>query len=219
MRATCGSSRSERVVDLNTCGGTLVSSPAEIEVVALLSVECLRGGTRLSFVAGRRARRRLWRHEERNAGLRALLGGPDDGLAGAARAKLEQLTDAQRALRRAGEELAAAAAEAALASNARVVHAGWTGGTWRSSKRSRGHYPEEAGRARPSSRPRTTVSTSLRWAWATGSATRRRWGARSRRCSEERAAARAASSRAGRPGLLYQQKPPGAARLNEARGS
>ena len=44
-------------VDLNTCGGTHLSSTAEIEVVALLSAEPLRGGTRLSFVAGRRARR------------------------------------------------------------------------------------------------------------------------------------------------------------------
>jgi alanyl-tRNA synthetase len=114
-------------VDLNTCGGTHLSSTAEIEVVALLSAEPLRGGTRLSFVAGRRARRRLARHEERTAALRALLGAPDAGLVGAARAKLDQLTEAHRALRHAGEELAAAAAEAALASGARVVHAHFEG--------------------------------------------------------------------------------------------
>jgi Ser-tRNA(Ala) deacylase AlaX len=114
-------------VDLNTCGGTHLSNTAEIEAVALLSVEPLRGGTRLFFVAGRRARRRLARHEERSAALRALLGAPDAGLAGAAKAKLEQLTEAQRALRRAEEDLAAASAEAALASNALVVRAHFDG--------------------------------------------------------------------------------------------
>ena len=114
-------------VDLNTCGGTHLSNTAEIEAVALLSAEPLRGGTRLFFVAGRRARRRLARHEERNAALRALLGAPDAGLAGAAKAKLDQLADAQRALRRADDELAAAAAEAALASGERVVRAHFDG--------------------------------------------------------------------------------------------
>ncbi|HSB63631.1 MAG TPA: alanyl-tRNA editing protein, partial [Thermoanaerobaculia bacterium] len=114
-------------VDLNTCGGTHLSNTAGIEVVALLSVEPLRGGTRLFFVAGRRARRRLARHEERNAALRAVLGAPDSGLADAAKAKLGQLADAQRAWRRAEEELAAAAAEAALASGERVVHGHFDG--------------------------------------------------------------------------------------------
>jgi Ser-tRNA(Ala) deacylase AlaX len=114
-------------VDLNTCGGTHLSNTAEIEVVALLSAESLRGGTRLFFVAGRRARRRLARHEERNAALRTLLGAPDSGLADAAKAKLDQLADAQRALRHAGEELAAAAADAALASPARAAHAHFDG--------------------------------------------------------------------------------------------
>jgi alanyl-tRNA synthetase len=114
-------------VDLNTCGGTHLSNTAEIEVVALLSVEPLRGGTRLFFVAGQRARRRLVRHETRSAALRSLLGAPDDGLAAAAKAKLDQLADVQRALRRGEEELAAAAAEGALASNARVVRAHYDG--------------------------------------------------------------------------------------------
>ena len=114
-------------VDLNTCGGTHLSNTAEIEAVALLSTEPLRGGTRLFFAAGRRARRRLARHEERSAALRALLGAPDAGLAGAAKAKLEQLADAQRALRRADEDLAAAASGAALASGERVVRAHFDG--------------------------------------------------------------------------------------------
>ena len=114
-------------VDLNTCGGTHLSNTAEIEIVALLSVEPLRGGVRLFFVAGRRARRRLTRHEERNAALRKSLGAPDAGLVDAAKAKLDQLSETQRALRRAEEELAVAAAEAALAAPARVVHAHFEG--------------------------------------------------------------------------------------------
>ena len=114
-------------VDLNTCAGTHLSNTAEIEVVALMSVEPLRGGTRLFFVAGRRARRRLKRHEERNAALRKSLGAPDADLVDAAKAKLDQLSETQRALRRAEEELAVAAAEAALAAPARVVHAHFEG--------------------------------------------------------------------------------------------
>ena len=109
-------------VDLNTCGGTHLANTAEIEVVALLSAEPLRGGTRLFFVAGRRARRRLMSDEVRLASLRKLLGAPDSGLADAAGAKLDQLQAAQRMLRRAEEELAAAAAKAALGSGLRVVH-------------------------------------------------------------------------------------------------
>ncbi|MFI5197964.1 MAG: hypothetical protein ACHQJD_05050 [Thermoanaerobaculia bacterium] len=114
-------------VDLNTCGGTHLSNTAEIEVVALLSVESLRGGTRLFFVAGRRARRRLARHEERNAALRKSLGAPDAGLVDAAKAKLDQLSETQRALRRAEEERIVAATDAALVAPARVVHAHFEG--------------------------------------------------------------------------------------------
>lgn len=109
-------------VDLNTCGGTHLANTAEIELVALLSSESLRGGTRLAFVAGRRARRRLAVDEDRLLALRRILGAPDSGLADAASAKLDQLQAAQRMLRRAEEELAAAAAKAALASGLRVVH-------------------------------------------------------------------------------------------------
>jgi alanyl-tRNA synthetase len=114
-------------VDLNTCGGTHLKNTAEVEVVALLSVEFLRGGVRVFFVAGRRARRRLARHEERNAALRKSLGAPDAGLVDVAKAKLDQLSDTQRALRRAEEELIVAVTDAALAAPARVAHAHFEG--------------------------------------------------------------------------------------------
>jgi alanyl-tRNA synthetase len=114
-------------VDLNTCGGTHLSSTAEIEVVALLAAESLRGGTRVLFAAGGRARRRMRRHEDRTAALRAALGAPDDGLLDAAKARIAQLSDAQKALRRAEDALAEAAADALLASAARVANAHWDG--------------------------------------------------------------------------------------------
>ena len=114
-------------VDLNTCGGTHLANTAEIELVALLSTEALRGGTRLFFVAGRRARRRLATDETRLASLRKVLGAPDAGLVDAAAAKRDQLQETQKALRRAEDELAAAAAGSSLASGLRVAHAHFEG--------------------------------------------------------------------------------------------
>lgn len=114
-------------VDLNTCGGTHLSSTAEIEALKLLGTEKLRGGTRLFFVAGGRVRRRLAAHEERSARLRVLLGAPDAFLAGAAEAKLAQLGEAGKALRAAEEELAEARADALAASGAAVVEAHFDG--------------------------------------------------------------------------------------------
>ena len=110
-------------VDLNTCGGTHLANTAEIETLKLLATEPLRGGTRVFFVAGGRARRRLGRHEERNAALRAALGAPDDGLVEAAKAKLDQLAEAQRTLRRAEEALAESAAASLLAGGGSVAEA------------------------------------------------------------------------------------------------
>jgi alanyl-tRNA synthetase len=114
-------------VDLNTCGGTHLANTAEIEVVALLATESLRGGTRVFFAAGGRARRRLRHHEDRNAALRVALGAADDALVDAAKAKREQLSEAQKALRRAEDSLAEAAAEALLARDGRAVRAHFEG--------------------------------------------------------------------------------------------
>jgi alanyl-tRNA synthetase len=114
-------------LDLNTCGGTHLANTAEIELVALLSTESLRGGTRVFFAAGGRARRRIRRHEERNAALRMALGAPDGGLVDAARAKLGQLECVQKALRRTEDALAEAAADVLLSGTRRVAQAHWDG--------------------------------------------------------------------------------------------
>jgi Ser-tRNA(Ala) deacylase AlaX len=102
-------------VDLNTCGGTHLRSTAQIESVALLSTDRLRGGTRLFFVCGGRVRRLLGEHEDRNASLRILLGASDADLAAVAAAKLEQLAASERSVRRLEEELAESLAAALAA--------------------------------------------------------------------------------------------------------
>jgi alanyl-tRNA synthetase len=93
-------------VDLNTCGGTHLHHTGEIETLKLLGTESLRGGTRLYYVAGRRARLRLGAHEERNAGLRTLLGAPDEEMVAALQIKLDQLLALERRSRKLEEELA-----------------------------------------------------------------------------------------------------------------
>ncbi len=99
-------------LDLNTCGGTHVRSTAELECLCLLGTETLRGGTRVFFVAGGRARRRMAAHEQRNAALRTLLGAPDQGLGEAVAARLEQQRGLEKRVRLLEEELADLAASA-----------------------------------------------------------------------------------------------------------
>ena len=110
-------------IDRNTCGGTHVRCTAEIEVVTLLGTEAIRGGTRVFFVAGGRARRRMAAHEARNAELRSLLGAPDAELATALAARLEGERALERRLRAADEELAEATARLLAAEAATVVEA------------------------------------------------------------------------------------------------
>jgi alanyl-tRNA synthetase len=97
-------------VDLNTCGGTHVGSTAELECLCLLGTESLRGGTRVFYVAGRRARRRMAAHEARNGALRNLLGAPDAGLADVLAAKLDQQRALDKRIRALEEELSERAA-------------------------------------------------------------------------------------------------------------
>jgi alanyl-tRNA synthetase len=93
-------------LDLNTCGGTHLHHTGELEALKLLGTESIRGGTRLYFVAGRRTRLRLGTHELRNAGLRALLGAPDEELLSALQVKLDQLLALERRSRKLEEQLA-----------------------------------------------------------------------------------------------------------------
>jgi Ser-tRNA(Ala) deacylase AlaX len=114
-------------VDLNTCGGTHLRSTAEIEVAAFAGTEPIRGGTRLFFVAGGRARRRLAAHEERSAALRKLLGVPDEGLVAAVGVSLEKLKEAERILRGKEEEEARLRAAALANGPERIASATFTG--------------------------------------------------------------------------------------------
>lgn len=86
-------------LDLNTCGGTHLSNTAELECVKLLGMESIRGGTRLFFIVGARARRRMESHEKRNAALRTLLGAPDEAIVPVMEAKLDQLRAAEKRVR------------------------------------------------------------------------------------------------------------------------
>ena len=108
-------------LDRNTCGGTHLRSTAEIELIALPGTEPIRGGTRLFFVAGGRARRRLATHEERTAALRKLLGAPDEGLVAAAEERLGKLKEAEKTLREKEEEEARGLAAALAREEPAVV--------------------------------------------------------------------------------------------------
>jgi alanyl-tRNA synthetase len=112
-------------VDLNTCGGTHVRSTAEIEGLKLLGTEGMRGGTRLFYVAGARLRRLLGAHHERAAKLRQLVGTSDEDLPSGVSAKLDQLKEAQRAVKALEEELAVAGAQALAAGPDPVLHSHW----------------------------------------------------------------------------------------------
>lgn len=94
-------------IDLATCGGTHLSSLAQLEALALLGTESMRGGTRLQWVAGCRLRRRLSQHEQRLAGLRQVLKAPDHELVDA----LDRLRSAAEEQRQAGLKQAAWLAE------------------------------------------------------------------------------------------------------------
>ncbi|MFN7965111.1 MAG: alanyl-tRNA editing protein [Acidobacteriota bacterium] len=98
-------------LDLNTCGGTHLANTAEIETISLLDTEPMRGGTRLHFVCGQRARRRFARSESLLRQLRQALGANDDGLYDAALAKDLALREALRRERRTSMMLALVEAE------------------------------------------------------------------------------------------------------------
>lgn len=112
-------------IDVNTCGGTHCGSTAEIESLALLGTESMRGGSRLFWLAGARLRASLRTHHERNARLRAVLGAADDDLVEAVGLRIQQIKDAQRAERNATEELAVATADRLALEEGPTVVAHW----------------------------------------------------------------------------------------------
>jgi alanyl-tRNA synthetase len=112
-------------LDLNTCGGTHVRSTAELGTLSLLSTESMRGGTRLFFVAGDRVRRRMARHEDRNAVLRSLLDTGDDELADILALRLNKEKELSRRSRRLAEELADTIAASMIDSSDPIVDVHW----------------------------------------------------------------------------------------------
>lgn len=108
-------------LDLNTCGGTHLRNTAEMECLKLLGTEPVRGGTRLYFAVGGRARGRLEAHEQRAAALRALLGAPDEEIVAAVETKLAQIRVAEKRIRALEEELAASLVEALAAGPGALV--------------------------------------------------------------------------------------------------
>jgi misacylated tRNA(Ala) deacylase len=76
-------------IDLNTCGGTHVGSTAELQAVALLGTERIRGGVRVRYVAGARVLGRLVAAEAQRAELGALLSRSASDLTAGVAAALE----------------------------------------------------------------------------------------------------------------------------------
>jgi Ser-tRNA(Ala) deacylase AlaX len=112
-------------LDLNTCGGTHLSTTAQLTGLCLVGTEPLRGGTRVFFVAGDRLRRRMAAHETRNARLRTLLGAPDSELVDLVSLRLERAREQTRTIKRLAQDLARAQAELLAASGEPVVSGAW----------------------------------------------------------------------------------------------
>ncbi len=114
-------------VDLNTCGGTHLTSTAQIECLKILAGEPMRGGTKLVYVAGGRVRRRMAEQEARNARLRQLLATADENFPDAVSFKLDQLKDGLKRIRALREQLAERWAEGLAQAGPVVVSAHFEG--------------------------------------------------------------------------------------------
>jgi len=109
--------------DLSACGGTHVPRTGSVGVLAVLSAERLRGGTRLEFVCGQRAVRAL--HASRNAVagcIRYVSVAPDELPAAVERLQADS-RDQRKALKALQERLAAYQA-VDLAARAEVANGG-----------------------------------------------------------------------------------------------
>lgn len=83
-------------LDLATCGGTHLAHLGQLEGLTLLGTEALRGGQRLSWIAGSRIRRRLAGREQLVGELRRLLKAPDASLTEAAGRLQQGIADVQQ---------------------------------------------------------------------------------------------------------------------------
>ncbi len=104
-------------VDRNTCGGTHLANTSEIESVALLGTEPMRGGIRLHWIAGARVRGRVHDREHQAAAVRRAFETSDEELLQVATAKLERLKEAEREIKSLRASLAQHAAVRLLASS------------------------------------------------------------------------------------------------------
>lgn len=99
-------------LDLNTCGGTHVSSTAQLQAIKLLDTERLRGGVRLHFLVGARVLAALAVASAREAALtRALSQGPEGHLS-AVEKLAEDARKTSKALKAMSAELALTLGEA-----------------------------------------------------------------------------------------------------------
>jgi alanyl-tRNA synthetase len=98
-------------LDRNTCGGTHVSRTGALQLLHLTRRDRVRGGTRLGFVVGQRALRRLRRLSGNSAALSELLrAAPEDQLS-----RVEALLEERKASRKLTRELQQQLAEARAA--------------------------------------------------------------------------------------------------------
>ncbi|MEQ8764094.1 MAG: alanyl-tRNA editing protein [Planctomycetota bacterium] len=108
-------------VDLNTCGGTHLATTAQLQSVALLGTEKIRGGTRLFFLCGERARSHYadLRSRESELGRGLSVGGIE--LVSAVDRLLETSKDERRTIKRLKSTLAAQIGRELAAPEAEVV--------------------------------------------------------------------------------------------------
>jgi alanyl-tRNA synthetase len=98
-------------IDLSNCGGTHLQNTCEIEFVHLLATEPMRGGTRLYFFAGSRARRHAQSRERLVSELRKSLGVGEHEFLTTLALRQEQVRETSRTLQRLETELVASWAD------------------------------------------------------------------------------------------------------------
>jgi len=109
-------------LDLNTCGGTHVRRLGELQLVHLMGTEKVRGGSRLSYVAGGRALRRMGASTLRTSQLnKALKCGPTEHVAAVQRL-LDDAKASSRAQRGLISELAALLGQRLAAEGQGMLH-------------------------------------------------------------------------------------------------